>query len=131
MQEVLKEIKAFLDARGWFNQRPSDTAKSIVIEGAELLELFQWDSLTAEETRADKWRMERLRKEIADVLIYTLHLALLLELDPLELIRVKLALNNDKYPVEEMRKRQEGKRTHSGDDSYIKIKQEHRECATG
>jgi len=41
MNNSEKKILAFLKAREWDNLRPSDLAKSIIIEGAELLELFQ------------------------------------------------------------------------------------------
>ena len=42
MQNLIKKISRFNDVRGW-NPLPSDIAKSIVIEAAELLEKFQWD----------------------------------------------------------------------------------------
>ncbi len=70
--------------------RPSDVGKSISIEAAELLEIFQWDSLSIDETKKDKERMDKLKHEIADVLIYALYLPILLELDAEKLIEVKL-----------------------------------------
>ncbi len=42
MNTLEKRIYKFLKVRGWDNLRPSDLAESIIIEGAELLELFQW-----------------------------------------------------------------------------------------
>ena len=41
MKKYEKTIKKYLKERGWDNLRPSDVAKSISIEAAELLELFQ------------------------------------------------------------------------------------------
>lgn len=41
MKELEKRVRRHLEERGWNKLRPSDIAKSIMIEGAELLELFQ------------------------------------------------------------------------------------------
>lgn len=124
MEDILAEIRAFLTERGWDKLRPSDVAKSISIEAAELLEVFQWDSLGIAETRRDRYRMARLKEEIADVLIYALYLPVLLELDPKRLIRAKLRRNARKYPAAAMRRRRN--RTHSADDPYIRIKRRYR-----
>lgn len=40
MKNIESEIKRFLVERGWDKLRPSDLAKSISIEAAELLEVF-------------------------------------------------------------------------------------------
>ena len=42
MDDISKEIEEYLVERGWDTLDPADLAKSIMIEGAELLELFQW-----------------------------------------------------------------------------------------
>lgn len=41
MNDSQRLIKAYLDERDWNNLEPANIAKSIMIEGAELLELFQ------------------------------------------------------------------------------------------
>ncbi len=42
---VIDELRAFVAARDWDQfHTPENLAKSISIEAAELLELFQWDS---------------------------------------------------------------------------------------
>ena len=61
MKKLEKDIKAYLKARNWHNLRPSDIAKSISIEAAELLELFQWQSLDIKGTKKDK---EKFRKAL-------------------------------------------------------------------
>jgi hypothetical protein len=43
-QELGKKIDKFDSDRKWIGLDPSDLAKSIMIEGAELLEHFQWDN---------------------------------------------------------------------------------------
>lgn len=99
MQQILSELRRFLKERGWENLLPSDVAKSVAIEASELLEIFQWVNLSIEETKSDPVRMEQLKHEVADVLIYTLYLPLMLDLDPVQLIRDKLKLNAIKYPA--------------------------------
>lgn len=46
MKEQEDAIREYLAERGWDQLRPSDLAKSISIEAAELLELFQWTTST-------------------------------------------------------------------------------------
>jgi len=103
---------------------PSDVAKSISIEAAELLEIFQWDNLSIDETKKDKERMKKLGHEIADVLIYTLYLPILLGLDAEKLIEEKLKHNSKKFSVRLMKNRTN--RSHTSKDIYIKIKKEYR-----
>ena len=126
MSPLESDILTYLRERGWDKLRPSDLAKSICIEAAELLEIFQWTSQSLEETRSDVRRMELLRKELADVLIYAFDLAVLLGLDTEQIMREKLEKIKQKYPAELMRQSaQEG--SGSGNDAaYLRIKQEYR-----
>lgn len=119
------EIKVFdhLKARKWDNLLPADLAKSIMIEGAELLELFQWENLSLEEVKKDKNKINEIKKELADVMIYGLEMSVLLGLDTEKIIRQKLALVAKKYPAKLMRSRVETSRTGS---DYLRIKKEYR-----
>jgi hypothetical protein len=51
MKNIESAIHKFLVERGWDKLRPSDLAKSISIEAAELLEIFQWVSMDIEKTK--------------------------------------------------------------------------------
>ncbi len=124
MDKTFPKIRKFLKERGWDNLKPSDIAKSISIEAAELLEIFQWDNFSVDETKKDKERMEKLKHEIADVLIYTLYLPILLGLDAEKLIEEKLKHNSEKFPVRLMKNRID--HSHTSKDIYIKIKQIYR-----
>lgn len=129
MKELEKKIKKYLEDRGWDKLRPSDLAKSIMIEGAELLEIFQWENLELEEIKKNPEKMEEIKKELADVLIYALDLAVLLELDTAGIINKKLDHISKKYPAELMKKNSK-KGSGSGEDSeYWRIKKEHRRNA--
>jgi len=125
MDETLEKVKIFLKERNWDSLRPSDVAKSISIEAAELLENFQWESLTVEETKQNPERLERVKKEVADVLIYTLEMCSLLGLDPKKLVEEKLDHNSKKYPAELMKARGADVK-HTSEDPYFKIKEEWR-----
>ena len=124
MKNTVSKIKTFLEERGWDNLKPSDVAKSISIEAAELLEVFQWSNLSAAETKQDEERMEKLKHEIADVLIYTLYLPILLGLDAEKLVAQKLKHNSKKFPARLMKNRTN--RSLSSKDIYIKIKKAYR-----
>ena len=104
MKKTEQAISEYLTERGWDHLRPSDLAKSISIEAAELLEVFQWTSLTIEETKADQKKMDEIKKELADVFIYAFDMAVLLGLDTEQIITDKLEQVKKKYPAEAMRK---------------------------
>ena len=72
-------------------------------EVGELSELFQW---VGDSGITPEWLTEnrdRIASEVADVLIYLLRFADVLELDPLQCANDKLALNDARYPVDKAR----------------------------
>ncbi len=127
MKNIEIEIRKYLDERGWDKLRPSDLAKSICIEAAELLELFQWTSLGIEETKKDKEKMEQIKKELADVLIYALDMAVLLNLDTEQIIKDKLEHIKNKFPAELMKKNAKKDSGSGTDPLYLEIKKKYRE----
>lgn len=57
----------------------------IAIEASKLMEVYQWDTdMSADEVRVDAESVERIREEVADVLIYSMDLAIELDIDLLE-----------------------------------------------
>ncbi|MBI5420723.1 MAG: nucleotide pyrophosphohydrolase [Parcubacteria group bacterium] len=123
MKELEKKIYKHLKDRGWDNLRPSDVAKSIMIEGAELLELFQWENLSLEEVKKNKEKLEEIRGELADVLIYAIEMSVLLGIDTEKIIRKRLACVAKKYPAKLMKNTKQEPGTES---VYWRIKKEHR-----
>ena len=94
---VSEEIAAFVAERDWEQfHTPENLAKSIAIEAGELLECFQWNA------NADP---SRVREELADVLTYCMMLASRLDVDPNQIVRDKLKLTREKYPVDKARGR--------------------------
>ena len=124
MKETEKKIKKYLKERGWDTLRPSDLAKSIAIESGELLELFQWHNPSLEEVKKDKDKMEKIKKELADVLLYCFDLSVTLELNTEKIILQKLQHVKKKYPAKLMKDR--GNKDAGTDDIYWKIKDEYR-----
>ena len=75
---------------------------ALSVEAAELVEHFQW--LTqAESDRLDAAKLNQVKDEIADVLIYLARLADRLGIDPVQAAEEKMRLNEKKYPIEKSR----------------------------
>lgn len=92
-----KEIIVFRNDRDWDKHHsPANLAKSISIEAAELLEIYQWSNETS--------NIERVKEELADILIYSITLAERLELDINSIILDKIKKNEVKYPNKEKSK---------------------------
>ena len=92
-QETIDRIRKFTEDRDWDQfHSPANLAKSIVIEAAELLECFQWND--------EVYDLQHVKDEIADVMVYCQNLLDKLGLDADEIINMKMAQNEAKYPVE-------------------------------
>jgi dCTP diphosphatase len=118
-------IRDYLKERCWDNLRPADVAKSISIEAAELLELFQWTNQSLDEVKKNSEHMAAIQKELADVMLYCFDMAVLLELDTETILRAKLEKVKEKYPAELFNKREAG--TDAGAEQiYWQIKRQHR-----
>lgn len=95
-QETIDRIRRFSEDRDWDQfHSPANLAKSIVIEAAELLECFQWSD--------EEYDIQHIKEELADVLVYSQNLLDKLRLDADEIINMKMAQNEEKYPVEKAR----------------------------
>lgn len=122
MKELEKKVYKHLKDRNWHNLKPVDLAKSIMIEGAELLEHFQWDNLDLEEVKKNKEKIQEIKSELADVMIYCIEMSVLLGLDTQKIINQKLAKIRKKYPAKLMRKMKEA----NDSSEYWRIKKEFR-----
>ncbi len=119
MKEFEKEIDAYLIERDWKNRTTPDyLAKSISIEAAELLEIFQRKGWTREEILADEKILENVKDELGDIMILATQLAMKIDGNLLDFARAKLEKAKKKYPAELVR----GDNT----DNYYAIKQQYR-----
>ena len=90
---TIERIRRFTDERDWHQfHTPSNLAKSIAIEAAELLECFQWSDT--------EYDVEHVKEELADVIVYCRNLLDELGLDEDEIVNSKMARNEAKYPVD-------------------------------
>ena len=98
MQETLERIKKFRDDREWKQfHTPSNLAKAISIESGELLEEFLWDN--------DNFNLQNVKEELADVMIYCIHMANALDVNIEDIINMKMDKNEMKYPIEKAKGR--------------------------
>lgn len=101
-QKTIQKILQFRDERDWKQfHTPKDLAISISLEASELLEVFQWSGKDTEIDTPEK--REKVKEELADVLIYCVHMADACHMDMDEIILEKLKRNEEKYPVEKAR----------------------------
>ena len=92
-ENTIERIKRFTEDRDWDQfHSPANLAKSIVIESGELLECFQWSD--------KEFKIEDVKEELADVLVYCVDLLEKLNLDADEIINAKMDKNEKKYPVD-------------------------------
>ena len=93
MKETMERIKKFRDDRDWQQfHTPSNLAKAISIEAGELLEEFLWDN--------DNFNLQNVKEELADVIIYCIHMANALDVNIEDIINMKMDKNEMNYPVE-------------------------------
>jgi NTP pyrophosphatase (non-canonical NTP hydrolase) len=100
IQELKEKIKQFNVDRDWEQyHNPKDLAIAITTEASELLDIFKYKS-QEEVSNIMKYKKYKVEEEIADVLILTLQLAQLNDIDVTKAIQNKLEINNKNYPKE-------------------------------
>ena len=93
LELLQRRIDKFNKDRDWDQfHSPVNLSKSISIEAGELLECFQWSN--------DKYELEDVKEELADVMNYCLQMCNVLHVDPIDIINKKIDKNEKKYPVE-------------------------------
>ena len=101
IEQLQQRMRVFAAERHWQSfQTPKNLAMAMVVEAAELVEIFQW--MTAEESLAiagDADKHRHLGEEIADVMLYLLQIADHAGVDLAAAVERKLALNAMKYPA--------------------------------
>jgi NTP pyrophosphatase (non-canonical NTP hydrolase) len=97
IESAIAKIIQFRDERDWKQfHNLKDLAISLSIESNELLENFQWKS--TEDAIAQN--SDKIKNELADVLIYAIMMANDLDVSIEDIILRKLEINRLKYPVD-------------------------------
>ncbi|MFZ3089980.1 MAG: nucleotide pyrophosphohydrolase [Nitrospirota bacterium] len=99
MEKLIHKLKAFAKDRDWDQfHSPKNLAMALSVEAAEIVELFQW--MTEEQSKnLSPEKIEKLKEEIGDVMIYLTKLADKLGINPIDAAKEKLKINEKKYPA--------------------------------
>ena len=97
---IKTRLRRFAKDRDWEQfHSPKNLSMALIAEAAELIEHFQW--LTEEQSYnlgADK--LQEVSEEIADIQVYIILLSDKLGINLLEAVKNKMAINEQKYPVD-------------------------------
>jgi dCTP diphosphatase len=102
----LKKLQRdFAQVREWEKfHTPKNLAMALAAESGELLELFQW--LTEEESMNAHNQAEikeRTGEELADIILYLVRIADLMQINLQEAVMSKMVSNNIKYPAKHVK----------------------------
>lgn len=97
------QLRQFAAERDWDQfHSPKNLSMALIAEVAELIEHFQW--LTEEQSQnLSSKKLAEIELELADIQIYLIRLADKLQLDVMDAVKKKLALNAQKYPADKVR----------------------------
>lgn len=91
--DLYQRIISFRDERNWKQFHTGENlAKALSIEAAELLELYQWKQEVDD--------VEKVKEELADILIYATLIADAYKIDMDKIVEDKIKKNEEKYPVD-------------------------------
>ena len=100
LQDLREKINIFVTERDWAQfHTPKNLAMAMIVEAAELVEQFQWDTPTESQNLSPEKR-EAVAHELADTFVYLLRIAEVLEIDLIEATNTKIKLNALKYPID-------------------------------
>lgn len=103
VEELKQKLQQFVDERDWAQfHSPKNLAMAMIVEAAELVEHFQWNTETESHELSDEKR-EQVGHELADTFVYLLRIAQVLDIDLIEVTNKKIALNALKYPADKAR----------------------------
>lgn len=100
MNKLRSRLRTFTKERDWEKfHSPKNLAMALSVEASEIVELFQW--LTEEESyNLAPEKLQKLKEEIGDVMIYLTKLSDKFGIDPIKAAREKIEINEKKYPAD-------------------------------
>jgi dCTP diphosphatase len=92
LKDLQKAVVKFRDDRDWkqFHDNPKNLAQALASEVGELNDLYLWNRQP---------KISEVELEMADILIYLLSMADILDVDLADAVYFKLRINEAKYPV--------------------------------
>lgn len=105
LEALRDELRAFASARDWEQfHLPKNLVLALTGEVGELAELFQWRTPAESEPEAlDEELRAAVSDELADVLLYLVRLADVLDVDLADAARAKMVSNARRYPAAQVR----------------------------
>jgi NTP pyrophosphatase (non-canonical NTP hydrolase) len=103
LDNLRNRIQQFVQERDWAQfHSPKNLAMAMIVEAAELVEHFQWDT-EAESRELTDVKREQVGHELADTFVYLLRIAQVLDIDLIEVTNNKIEINALKYPADKAR----------------------------
>ena len=103
LEELRVRLAHFAAERDWEQfHSPKNLSMALIAECAELVEHFQWIS-EAESRSLAPDRLEAVRLELADILIFLVRCADRLGVDLIAAANDKIAINDARYPADRVR----------------------------
>ncbi len=103
LEQLRQRLEAFASERDWEQfHSPKNLSMALIAEAAELVEHFQW--LSEEQSYAlSAEKLEAVRMELADILIFLIRIADRLGVDPVQAAWNKIEINEKRYPADRVR----------------------------
>jgi dCTP diphosphatase len=103
LDDLRTRINTFVAERDWAQfHTPKNLAMAMIVEAAELVEQFQWDTPKESQCLSPE-KLESVSHELADTFVYLLRIAEVLNIDLITAANQKIDINALKYPAEKVR----------------------------
>lgn len=103
LDELRTRINEFVQERDWQQfHSPKNLAMAMIVEAAELVEHFQWNTIE-ESYQLTPEKREQVSHELADTFVYLLRIAEVTGIDLIVATNAKIELNARKYPADKVR----------------------------
>jgi dCTP diphosphatase len=100
MIEIKEKLREFAAERDWDQfHSPKNLIMALSVEVGEIVEHFQW--MTEEESyKLSPKKLEKVKDEIGDVMIYLVMFADKFGIDPIQAAKDKIEKNRKNYPAD-------------------------------
>jgi NTP pyrophosphatase (non-canonical NTP hydrolase) len=99
IKKLQARLTTFQQARNWTPKlRPANIAQALIVECAELVEIFQW-STTSEQPNIVATKKPEIESEVADIFAYLLTFCEATDIDLEQALRAKIKTNETRFPV--------------------------------
>ncbi|MFQ5431760.1 MAG: nucleotide pyrophosphohydrolase [Nitrospinota bacterium] len=100
IEALSAKLRKFAADRDWEQfHSPKNLTSALVVEAAELLEIFQWMK-EDESKNLDERTLGKVKEEIADIQIYLLRISDVIGISIPEAVEAKIKKNIGKYPID-------------------------------